>query len=79
MARIGVIGSGSWGIALAALLHMNGHQVTVWSAFDSEIESLKTTRRLKTLPELELPEDMEFTTEMECAVADKNQIGRAHV
>lgn len=72
MAKIGVIGSGSWGIALAALLHMNGHQVTVWSAFDSEIESLKTTRRLKTLPELELPEDMEFTTDMECAVADKN-------
>lgn len=72
MARIGVIGSGSWGIALAALLHMNGHQVTVWSAFDSEIESLKTTRILKTLPELELPENMEFTTDMECAVADKN-------
>ena len=32
MAKIGVIGSGSWGIALAVLLYNNGHEVTVWSA-----------------------------------------------
>ena len=32
MANIGIIGAGSWGIALSYLLHNNGHQVTVWSA-----------------------------------------------
>ena len=71
MAAIGIIGSGSWGVALAALLHKNGHQVTVWSAFEREIESLKTTRKLKTLPELLLPEEMIFTSDLEEAMRDK--------
>ena len=30
---IGILGSGTWGIALARLLHRNGHDVTVWSKF----------------------------------------------
>ena len=31
MAKVGVLGAGSWGTALAILLHDNGHDVTVWS------------------------------------------------
>ncbi len=31
MAKVRVIGAGSWGTALAMLLHKNGHDVTVWS------------------------------------------------
>lgn len=72
MAKIGIIGSGSWGIALSALLHKNGHQVTVWSAFGREVDSLKETRQLKTLPELVLPEDMEFTADLKTAMEDKS-------
>lgn len=72
MANIGIIGSGSWGIALSALLHKNGHQVTVWSAFEPEVVSLRQSRRLKTLPELMLPEDMEFTADMEEAMRGKD-------
>ena len=41
MAKTGVIGAGSWGIALAKLLHDNGHEVTVWSILPDEIEMLK--------------------------------------
>ena len=29
MAKVGVLGAGSWGTALAILLHDNGHDVTV--------------------------------------------------
>ena len=29
MANVGIMGAGSWGTALALLLHKNGHQVTV--------------------------------------------------
>lgn len=71
MAAIGIIGSGSWGIALASLLHKNGHQVTVWSAFEKEIDALKATHQLKTLPELTLPDTMEFTADLEAAMKDK--------
>ena len=32
MAKISVLGSGSWGLALALLLRNNGHEVLLWSA-----------------------------------------------
>ena len=72
MAKIGVIGSGSWGIALAALLYNNGHQVTVWSALPEEIVELRNTHRHHTLPDLVLPEDMVFTETLEETMADKD-------
>ena len=37
MTDISIIGAGSWGIALAVLLHKNGHHVTVWSVIEAEI------------------------------------------
>ena len=40
MAEIGVIGAGSWGTALAVVLAHNGHQVTVWSILEEEVEML---------------------------------------
>ena len=57
MAQIGMIGAGSWGIALTWLLLQNGHQVTVWSALEKEIEMLKRDREQKEkLPGVVLPE-----------------------
>ena len=44
MAKISIMGGGSWGIALAALLHKNGHRVTVWSALKDEVEMLRVKR-----------------------------------
>lgn len=72
MAKVSIIGSGSWGIALAALLYHNGHQVTVWSPFESEIQNLKTTHRLATLPELTLPAAIEFTANLDAAISNRD-------
>ncbi|MBE7718973.1 NAD(P)H-dependent glycerol-3-phosphate dehydrogenase [Lacrimispora indolis] len=72
MAKIGVIGSGSWGIALAALLYNNGHEVTVWSALPEEISEMKSTHRHHTLPDLELPGDMIFTEDLEEAMTGRD-------
>ncbi len=69
MADISIIGAGSWGIALAVLLHKNGHHVTVWSVIEAEIRMLQTEREHKDkLPGVKLPEDMVFTTDLEQAV-----------
>lgn len=73
MADISIIGAGSWGTALAILLHKNGHHVTVWSIIESEIEMLKTEHEHKDkLPGVKLPEGMEFTTDLQTAVTDKD-------
>ncbi|MBO7402818.1 MAG: NAD(P)H-dependent glycerol-3-phosphate dehydrogenase [Lachnospiraceae bacterium] len=64
--RIGIIGAGSWGIALSVLLHENGHKVTVWSALPDEIDMLKAEREHKQkLPGVILPEDIEFSKNLE--------------
>lgn len=72
MAKVGIIGSGSWGIALASLLYNNKHEVTVWSALPQEIIEMKTTRRHHALPELVLPEDMSFTENLEEAMTGRD-------
>ena len=40
MAKVGVIGAGSWGTALALLLHNNGHEVVLWSIMEDEVKML---------------------------------------
>ena len=42
MADVAIIGAGSWGIALAKVLHTNGNKVTVWSIVEDEITMLTT-------------------------------------
>lgn len=72
MAKIGIIGSGSWGIALAALLYNNGHEVTVWSALPEEISEMRSTHRHHTLPDLVLSGDMTFTEDLEEAMTGRD-------
>ena len=73
MAKIGVVGAGSWGIALAKLLHKNGHHVCVWSIIEDEIKMLSEKREhADKLPGVKLPEDMEFTTDLRYTVMGKD-------
>ncbi|MBR6238740.1 MAG: NAD(P)H-dependent glycerol-3-phosphate dehydrogenase [Lachnospiraceae bacterium] len=73
MERIGIIGAGSWGIALAKLLADNGHKVTVWSIIPDEIEMLSSKHEhVDKLPGVSLPESIEYTTDLKSACTDKN-------
>lgn len=73
MANVGIIGAGSWGTALAVLLHKNGHRVVMWSVLADEIEMLKREREHKDkLPGVKLPDDMVFTADLESAVKGKD-------
>lgn len=64
MTKIAVFGAGTWGIALARLLAVNGRDVTVWSAIPAELKSLSTTRRHPNLPGMELPSTMHYTADI---------------
>lgn len=75
MANVGIMGAGSWGTALALLLHRNGHQVTVWSISEEEVDMLSEKREhVSKLPGVKIPEDMQFTTDVESTARDKDFI-----
>ena len=48
MADVAIIGAGSWGIALAKVLHTNGNKVTVWSIVEDETVSYTHLRAHET-------------------------------
>lgn len=62
---IGVIGAGTWGIALARMLSKTGYEVTVWSIMPAEIDELERTRKQKNLPNMEIPADVSFCRNIE--------------
>ena len=70
MKKIGVLGAGTWGMALARMLSNNGHSVTVWSAIGQEIDSMSQTRRHQNLPGMEIPGQIRFTKDMETVCKD---------
>ena len=73
MAKAGVIGSGSWGTALARVLSKNGHEVTLWSRREEESHMLREERENKSkLPGVKLPDDILCTTDLEQTVEGKD-------
>ncbi len=72
MAKVSIIGGGSWGIALAVLLRKNGHEITVWSALETEITMLRENHEHKMLPGVKLSEDTIFTGDEKQAVEGKD-------
>lgn len=73
MEKIGVIGAGTWGTALAILLNENGNQVTLWTHRPSEAEKIRATHAHSKLPGVAMPEEICVTADIEEAVAD-NQV-----
>ncbi len=74
MLNIGILGAGTWGLALAKLLNDNGHNVTCWSPIENEIDTLKQSRAVARLCGMHLPESILLTTSMEAAVSSKGII-----
>ncbi len=72
MEKIGIIGAGSWGTALAWHLSENGYPVTMWSSFDEEINMFTKYRENRNkLPGVILPDNVTFTSDLAEATEDK--------
>lgn len=71
MRKIGVLGAGTWGMALANMLSNCGHQVMVWSAIEKEIDEFSSERKHPNLPGMVISKDIKFTKNMKKACEEK--------
>jgi len=66
---VAVLGAGSWGTALAAVLARNGVPTTLWGRDASALEAMRATHRnARYLPEMELPEALNYEADLHAAV-----------
>lgn len=72
--KIGVLGTGTWGIALARMLANTNHEVTCWSAIESEIDTLSSTLTHPNLPQIVIPSSIVFTKDIKVACEEKDII-----
>ncbi|HOJ05461.1 MAG TPA: NAD(P)H-dependent glycerol-3-phosphate dehydrogenase [Bacteroidota bacterium] len=71
--NIGILGAGSWGSTLAALLIGNAHRVTLWSWSAEDAEAIRSTGRNEAyLPGIDLPRELHVTTDAEEAVSGRD-------
>ena len=70
--KIGVIGSGTWGTALARLLCNAGHELVLYSPIKEEIENLDRTREHPHLPGTKLPQEIVMTADIEKACSGQD-------
>ena len=59
-----ILGSGTWGLSLACLLHGKGIPLIAWDAFPDYLGSIEKTRKHPKLPYLDIPKGLHFTTDL---------------
>lgn len=73
--KIAVLGDGGWGTTLACLLKNKGFDVSLWGVFKDNIEALKRDKENKKfLPNIDIPNGVEFTIDIHVACKDSNLV-----
>lgn len=68
MKNISIIGSGSWGVALAIHLAKLENNIKIWSFSQEEADLINNYRKCKFLPDIEIPTNVVCTTSFEDAL-----------
>ena len=64
--KIGLFGTGAYGIALCSILSHNNHDITMWTKIEKEKEELLTTRCNKEkLPNYKIDANVKITSDIE--------------
>ena len=74
MKKISIIGSGSWGSALAIHLAELGNNVKMWSFSEEEAELINNQRKCKFLPEATMPQNIICTTDFKTAIEETEML-----
>ncbi|MGI9257427.1 MAG: NAD(P)H-dependent glycerol-3-phosphate dehydrogenase [Gammaproteobacteria bacterium] len=73
--RIAVLGSGSWGTALAVQLARAGQPTVMWGIETHEIEAMAKSRTNATyLPDINFPDELDVTTDFEEGVSGVDDV-----
>lgn len=71
--KIGLFGTGAYGMAISSILIENKCEVTMWTKFKEEQENLQQTRKNeKLLPNFKLARSIKITTNVEECIKDKD-------
>ena len=74
MKNIAIIGSGSWGVALAIHMAKLGNNIKIWSFMKEEADLINNERKCKFLPDIELPDNILATQSFEECIKDSDYI-----
>ena len=74
MSNISIIGSGSWGVALAIHMAKLGHNIKIWSFLKEEADLINNEKKCKFLPDIEIPNNILATQSFEECVKDSDYI-----
>ena len=73
--KIGILGGGSWGTALAILLANKDYNVEMWIRDENQLKAMEDTRvNEKYLPEAKLPENLKLNNDLQAAILDSDVI-----
>jgi glycerol-3-phosphate dehydrogenase (NAD(P)+) len=72
--KIGILGCGAYGLALANILNNNSHEVIMWTYSEDEKKQLLKTRKSDKLENFKIPKEIEITNDFEYTIKDKDLI-----
>lgn len=72
--KVGILGTGAFGISLASVLDRNNVDIIMWSKFKNEIIDLETNRVCEKLDSYIIPQRIKFTNNINDAISDVNLI-----
>lgn len=73
--KIGVIGGGSWGTAIAILLLNKGYDVNLYLRDEKQLEKIRDSgENAKYLPGIPIPEEIMITTDLEKSLYEREVV-----
>ncbi len=72
--KITILGTGAYAMALANMFNYNNNDITLWSKFEEEINYIKDNKKIKVLPNITLPNNYKYTTNLKEAVNNSTLI-----
>lgn len=66
--KVGVLGTGAYGVSLALILNENGHKVEMWTKFEEEANYLSQTRTSPNLKNIIIDDEIKISTDFKATV-----------